>query len=154
VTSRKGRVEKAVAELAARICDDKGLELFDVMYRPAQNKDLLRVYVDSTDGVSVEDCAGISKELSMLLDVKDVIRRRYTLEVSSPGLDRPLRHLEDAAVAISKKVKVVSAPIDGRKNFTGILTAVENESLVIEENDERFVIPWEMVKKANLVFEF
>ncbi len=154
MASGKGRVEKAVAEMATRICEDRGLELFDVTYRPAQNKDLLRVYVDSPDGVTVGDCAAISRELSTLLDVKEVMRRRFTLEVSSPGLDRPLRHLEDAAVAISKKVKVVSAPIDGRKNFIGILQAVEDEALVIEENDERFVIPWELVKKAHLVFEF
>ncbi len=154
MTSGKGHVEKIVREIADRICADHSLELFDIAYIPGKNKDLLRVLVDHPDGVSVGDCASISRELSVQLDVRDLIRRRYTLEVGSPGLDRPLRHLQDAVVTINKKVKVVTAPIDGRKNFVGTLLAVEDESLVIEDNDERFVIPWDMVKKANLVYEF
>src|SRR5437868_1928897 len=107
-------VEK-VREIAARVAADRGLEIFDIQFRREAPGMVLRIQIDkpgptatAEDSVSVEDCATISRELSAILDVDDVVPTAYTLEVSSPGLDRPLRRMDDTssvyAVGLAKIV--------------------------------------------------
>lgn len=152
--TQKGDIEGKIREIAEQICDESGLELFDIKFKSDGPSGLLRILIDSEDGITVRDCTRVSKELSTHLDVEDPIRSRYRLEVSSPGLDRPLRHLEDAKKAVGKKVSVKARPIDNRKNFTGTLQAVENESLLIDAKGKQYLIPWSKVRKAKIVYEF
>ena len=152
--AHKGGIDEKVREIATRICEESGLELFDIEFRSDERSGLLRILIDSENGVSIGDCTKVSREISTQLDVSDLIRSRYRLEVGSPGLDRPLRNLEDAARAVGKRVKVKAQPIDNQKKFIGILQAVEDQSLVIEDQGKRFMVPWSKVRKAKIVYEF
>ena len=148
-------IEDVVKEITKSICDENGIELFDVEFISGGNKkDLLRIVIDAPGGATVANCTKVSRELSTLLDVSDLIDNRFTLEVSTPGLDRKLRHLEDALASIGKKVRIVSLPMDGRKKFSGRLVGVEGDSLVIEDKENRYLIPWDKVRRANIEFEF
>lgn len=147
-------IEKKVFELATTLCTEKGLELFAVNYNGIGPRGLLQVFIDAQDGVTVDDCAAVSKELATLLDVQDLIGKRYALEVSSPGLNRLIRHLDDAKKAVGKMIKIETAPIEERKRFSGILTDVRDDSLVLEVDNKTFIIPWDKVRKANLSYEF
>lgn len=149
-------IRKKIIGFAERVCDDKGLELFDVQYNSsAGGTGLLQVFIDAPDGgVTVDQIVKVSKELSTQLDVSNPIRGRYKLEVSSPGLNRKIRHLEDALAAVGENVKIVSEPIEGRKKFSGVLVAIENDTLIIEKEGNRYSVPWKMVKKANIDHQF
>jgi ribosome maturation factor RimP len=112
----------------------------------------LRVYIDGPLGVTVDNCAAVSRQLSAILDVEDPIPGRYTLEVSSPGLDRPLvtpadfRRFQGAMI----KVRLLSA-LDGRRNFTGRLLEATPEAVVMEVDRERFNLPLAAIERARLV---
>lgn len=147
-------VRQAIREIAERICRDHGVELFDIEYRSGDRRDLLRVYIDAKKGVTVGECAKVSRELSTQLDVADPIGFRYTLEVSSPGLDRLIRHLDDASSAVGKRIRLQGTFEQGRKRFIGVLVAVEGDAVVIELDATRTTVPWSKVRKANLVPEF
>src|SRR3954465_1700495 len=121
-----------VQALALRIAGSYGLEIFDIQFRREAAGMVLRIQIDrpgpaatAEDSVSVEDCAKISRDLSAVLDVEDVVPIAYTLEVSSPGLDRPLRRLEDSQRFAGRRAKiVVREPIDGQGFFKGRLGGV------------------------------
>jgi len=115
---------------------------------------LLRVYIDSEAGISVDDCAAVSRQISALLDVEDPVPGRYDLEVSSPGLDRPLfsvAHFERFAGA---RVKIkLHAPVDGRRKIVGTLGAVNDDTLEVWEQGVRQVVHISHIAKARLVPE-
>jgi ribosome maturation factor RimP len=119
---------------------------------------VVRVYIDRTDGtlVSIEDCERVSRELSPVLDVADVIPQAYSLEVSSPGLDRPLRTPEHFRRFVGERAKIkLALGVDGRKNFTGTIVAVpDNDHLDIDVDGQRFTLPLGDLDKANLVYNF
>src|SRR3954469_23842413 len=125
-------VEK-VREIAGRVAADRGLEIFDVQFRREAPGMVLRIQIDrpgaaaaAEDSVSVEDCAHVSRDLSAVLDVEDVVPAAYTLEVSSPGLDRPLRHAADYSRFAGRRAKLVMrAAIDGQMFFKGRLDGAE-----------------------------
>ncbi len=116
---------------------------------------LLRVYIDKEGGVDVEDCARVSRQLSAVLDVEDPIAGRYRLEVSSPGLDRPLfekAHFERFA---GHRIKLVlSAPLEGQRNFKGVLRGVEDDEVILDLEDEQLVVPIGDIAAARLIPEF
>jgi ribosome maturation factor RimP len=117
---------------------------------------LLRVYIDSPEskGVNIDECAKVSRQLSAVLDVEDPIKGQYQLEISSPGLERPLFTLEHYQRFVGSKVKVrLIAPIDGQKNFVGYLKSVDESMLVVHENEKDISIPLQAIFKTNLVFE-
>jgi len=137
------------------VLDDMGFEMVDVEYLSERGRWVLRVYVDKPGGVSVEDCARVSREISDLLDVKDVVPQEYTLEVSSPGVDRPLKKEKDLLDALGKKVKVKMANrVEGRRNFTGYLEDYREGVLLLNIENGRVSLPWPDVQKANLIGEF
>jgi ribosome maturation factor RimP len=115
---------------------------------------LARFYIDHDRGVTVEDCAQISRTIERLLDARDPIEGAYTLEVSSPGIERPLRREEDFQAFAGREVKVqTQSPIDGRSKFSGILLGITDGSVIVRgEGDEEFRIPRDAVKKARLVY--
>lgn len=152
------RVVNQVEDLIAPVIEEMDIELVDVEYLSERGRWVLRVYIDHEAGVGVEDCARVSEEIGDLIDVKDIIQHEYVLEVSSPGLDRPLKREKDFMRAVGKKIKVRTfAPINGRRNYKGVLQDFSGERLYLSVEDggqsRVAVIPLPDVEKANLVYE-
>lgn len=144
-----------VRELLDPILEEMGFELVDVEYLTERGRWVLRVYLDKEGGITLDDCAEVSRELGALIDVKDFIPHQYVLEVSSPGLNRPLRKEKDFAGAVGKKIKVKTVvPINGRQNFTGYLQDFQEGKLYLEIDEGLVPISTHDVKRANLVYEF
>lgn len=130
-----------------------GCELVGVEYRPSGKHSLLRIYIDRPDGVTVDDCSAVSYQISGLLDVEDPIPGQYTLEVSSPGLDRPLFQAQDFERFAGHEVKVrMRFPHEGQRNFRGLLQGLQEQMVVIEDQDgKRVSLPLDQVEQARLV---
>lgn len=132
-----------------------GLELWGVdMVVQGRNKTLC-VYIECEPGVGVTDCEEVSRQLSSLFDVEDPITGEYTLEVSSPGLDRPLFKTEHYELYIGETVKVkLRSAFDGRRNYRGLIRAVENDEIFVEVDGHEYILPVESIEKANIVPRF
>lgn len=130
-----------------------GCELVGIEYQPSGKHSLLRIYIDKPGGVTVDDCSAVSYQVSGLLDVEDPVPGQYTLEVSSPGLDRPLFQAQDFERFAGHEVKLRTRfPIEGQRNFRGLLQGVQEQQVVIEEQDgKRVSLPLEQVEQARLV---
>jgi len=156
-------IVEQVREVAARVADTYGLEIFDVQFRREALGMVLRVRVDrpgpsatAEESVSVDDCARVSRDLSALLDVEDTVPMAYTLEVSSPGLDRPLRHADDYRRFAGRRAKLVMREaVDGQKFLKGILGGVDGQDVVIDgDGGRRHRVPIGVITRANLEVEF
>jgi ribosome maturation factor RimP len=146
---------REVILLIEPILDEMEIELVDVEYLSEGGRWILRVYVDRDGGITLDDCVRVSREIGDLIDVKDFFRQPYVLEVSSPGLDRPLKKEKDFVHAVGKDVNIrMAAPIDGRRNFKGKLQSFEDGVLCVTVNEDRFLLPYGGVKKANLAYDF
>jgi ribosome maturation factor RimP len=155
MVSKVHLVTKQVADLVEPILDEMGFELVDVEYLSKYGRWVLRLYIDKEGGVTIDDCARVSGEIGDLIDVKDIIKHEYILEVSSPGLNRPLKKERDFIRATGKRVKVrMVTPVNGRRNFTGYLKNFEDGTLYVEAEGTLVALPWLEVDKANLVYEF
>lgn len=129
-----------------------GFQLWGVQQISQGRHCTLRIYIDSENGITVDDCAQVSYQVSSILDVEDPIQSRYTLEVSSPGLDRALFTLEQYQRYIGSLVKVsLRVPFEGRRRFAGRLNGIEDEELIIQVDDQEYVLPFEMIEKGNVV---
>ncbi len=135
---------------------DLGLELVGIEFSPNAGASLLRVYIDEPEnGVTVEDCARASREVSALLDVNDPVAGRYTLEVSSPGLERPLFAPAHFTRFLGAQVKLsVSLPIDGRRRFQGPIRAVEGDRITVEQDGVAVEIVHANIGRARLVPDY
>jgi ribosome maturation factor RimP len=148
-------IVEQVANLIEPILDDMSFELVDLEYLSKYGKWVLRIYIDNEGGVTIDDCAKVSRELGDLIDIKDIIQHEYILEVSSPGVDRPLKKEKDFTRMINKKIKVrMVNMINGRRNYIGYLKRFQNKKLYLEIDGELISLPWSEVEKANLVYEF
>jgi ribosome maturation factor RimP len=156
-------VVEQVRTVAARVAAGYGLEIFDVQFRREAPGMVLRVQIDrpgpaasAEDSVSVEDCTRVSRDLSAILDVEDVVPIAYTLEVSSPGLDRPLRQLDDYRRFAGRRAKiVVRGQVDGQGFFRGTLGGVDGREVLIDGDDGRaHRVPVDVITRANLEVEF
>jgi ribosome maturation factor RimP len=155
MSSRVLSIAEQVADLVESSLEEMGFELVDVEYLSRHGKWVLRLYIDKEGGVTLDDCARVSREIGDLIDVKDIIIHEYVLEVSSPGLDRPLKKEKDLKYAIGKKIKVkTAAPVEGRRNYTGYLRNFQEGILYMELESGQVNLPWKEVDKANLVYEF
>lgn len=133
------------------VVEAMGCELVGVEFHGG----VLRVYIDRSEGVTLDDCEAVSRHLSGLLDVEDPIPGQYTLEVSSPGLDRPLFGARDFERFAGSRVKLrTRAPVDGRRNFKGMLLGVRGQRVVIEQDGDEVSLPLELVEQARLVPEY
>jgi ribosome maturation factor RimP len=140
--------------LLAPVVNDLGLELWELEYGPRSGGGLLRLYIDSPDGVTVDDCAKVSHAVSEVLDVADPISGEYTLEVSSPGLDRVLRTYEHFARFPGEPVRVeMKMAIGGRKRFSGQLRKVEQSQITVAVEGGAVVLPLAGIHKARLAPE-
>ena len=148
-------VLKEIEQLIEPVLEEMGIQLVDVEFCSEQSRRILRIYADRPTGINLDDCAMVSREIGNLLDVKDLLQNRYVLEVSSPGLNRPLKKEKDFLRAVGQKIKVKTAvPLKGGRNFTGVLQSFESGTLQLKLDDTVVLIPEEDVKKANLVFNF
>lgn len=152
--------EKAnqIAHLLAPTVQALGLELLGAEYLPAPGSATLRLYIDvqeserETRFVNIEDCESVSREVSAQLDVEDPITGNYTLEVSSPGVDRPLFSLDHYVRFTGESAKVVlKLPQDGRRRFQGRITRIEGENIVFALEDAELVVSFDNIDKARLV---
>jgi ribosome maturation factor RimP len=154
-------VASKTTEIAERLLTSLGLELVEIEYKREGRDMVLRLFVDKEGGVTLDDCATVSRELSEILDVEDFIRDRYTLEVSSPGLNRPLKKTADYERYRGRLVKVRTYELladdagNRRKTFLGELLGLEDDCVRLKLTEGQTAsIPLEKVAKANLEFEF
>lgn len=132
-----------------------GCELWGLQYSANPKHSVLRIYIDKPDGVSIEDCERVSRQVSALLDVEDPVSGKYQLEVSSPGLDRPLFALDHFQRCVGSVVQVrLRQPFEGRRNYSGQLVGVEDENVVIRVDDQEYVVPYEWIDRAQVVPQF
>ena len=144
-----------LTQLFEPVIESMGYELVGVEFQGGGGHGTLRVYIDREDGVSVDDCAAISHQVSGILDVEEPIDQAYDLEISSPGIDRPLFKLADFERFTGQVAKVkLIAGIDGRRNFKGLLSGVDEARQVrLEVDGEMFELPYADIARANLVGE-
>ena len=129
-----------------------GVDLWGVEHHVKGRNVLLRVFIDKADGVSVEDCARVSRQISSVLEVEDPIAGEYTLEVSSPGTDRPLFTLSQYGQLAGLTVRLrLRTPFEGRKVFTGLLNGIDGDSVLLVANDEEYLFPFETIERGNVV---
>lgn len=134
------------------VIENLGYELVGIEYVPQGNYSLLRIFIDSDEGIAITDCERVSRQVSGLLDVEDVVRGRYNLEVSSPGLDRPLFSEAHFLRFKGELVKVrLSVPLEGRRKFTGIIRGIDSGILELEVDAQTVSVPFNSIEKANLV---
>jgi ribosome maturation factor RimP len=155
VTNATSVVIREISQLIEPILDEMDVELVDIEYLSYHGRWIVRIYVDKEGGITVDDCARVSREIDEIIDVKDVIPHAYVLEVSSPGLNRPLKKDKDFQRAVGKKIKArISVPLKGRRHFTGYLKDFRNGTLYLEVEDNPVSLSLRDVEKANLVYEF
>lgn len=131
-----------------------GYELVGVEYLSQGRRSMVRVYIDTPEGVTVDDCARASHQISGVLDVDEPISGQYVLEVSSPGLDRPLFTTEDFRRFTGSRVRLrISPPLDGRRNFSGVLRGLRDNLVVLTQEDGDVEIPLHHIEQARLVPE-
>ena len=141
-------------QLLAPTVEALGYQLWGVDYLGQGKHTMLRVYIDSENGISVDDCAKVSEQVSGLLDVEDPVSGEYTLEVSSPGLDRRLFRLEQYPDYVGQLLQVrLKRPFEGKRKMTGQLRGVEDDEVVLGFEDEEVILPFEAIERANVVPE-
>ena len=139
-------IEPAVAVL--------GYELVGVQYVPGGRRGLLRIYIDSEVGITLEDCEQVSHQVSGLLDVEDPIHGYYSLEVSSPGLDRPLFTPDHFRRFAGRRLKVkMNTSLSGRRNFSGVLVGYREGNVLVREDETEHALPLDLISMARLVPE-
>ncbi|HEY7287871.1 MAG TPA: ribosome maturation factor RimP [Vicinamibacterales bacterium] len=152
-----------IRAIAERVAGSFGLELFDVQFRREGAGMVLRVQIDrpgpaatAEESVSVDDCANVSRDMSAVLDVEDVVPTAYTLEVSSPGLDRPLRRADDYARFAGRRARLVMREkVDGQTFFLGRLAGIDGDAVLLDGDDhKRHRLPLGAVTRANLEVDF
>lgn len=148
-------VVERVSELIAPYLGENGIELVDIMYRRESEGMVLRLLVDKLDGLSLKECEDLNVYLGGLLDKENLIDSHFVLEVSSPGLDRPLKTDRDFEHTMGKEIIVHTyEPINGRRTHEGKLIGMEKENIVVESSGVSVVIPKNKIAKSVLKIEF
>jgi ribosome maturation factor RimP len=140
-------------QLIEPVIQSEGMELVEMEYRREPHGWVFRLFIDQPDGITVDDCAQISHLIGDLLDVTDVIPNQYHLEVSSPGLNRPLRKPDHFKAHQGKIIEVkTSIPLQNRRKFKGILLQAHPEQIEIDSQGEVFTIPLTILERARLCY--
>jgi len=152
-----------IRAIAERVARSRGLEIWDIQSRREASGHVIRVFIDRPgpaatpeDSVSIEDCEQVNREMGTILDVEDPLPFTYTLEVSSPGLDRPLRHADDYRRFAGRLAKiVVREPVDNQKAFEGHLRGMEGDDVLFEApNGRMHRLPLRLITRGRLEVEF
>lgn len=142
-------------ELIRPLAEGLGLTLWGIEKASGGDRAILRVYIDAEGGVDVDQCAQLSRDISVMLEVEDPIPGRYNLEVSSPGLERPFFSCEQMKGYEKKTITAqLHEAFEGRRKFTGVLTRVEDNAFSMEVDNDEYTFQFEEVKKANLKYSF
>jgi ribosome maturation factor RimP len=149
-------IHKKLIEKITPLVEDMGYELFDIKFARGKNRSILRIFIDKDNGVAIEDCESVSREVSNILDLEDIIPASYLLEVSSPGLDRPIRNLKEFKKAEGKMVRIVTTePIDKQTFFQGRLEGSDDNGIeLLLIKDKKVNIPYNIISQARLEIEF
>ena len=138
-----------IEQHARKIAESEGLELKDLEYKTGQSRSLLRIFIDKNGGVTLNDCENVSRQLSAVLDVNDLVREAYVLEVSSPGMDRPFKTDQDYQKSIGRTVRI-SYEVDGKiLHAIGLLKDVDNNSLTVQQQDSDVHIQRGQIRRAQ-----
>ena len=144
-----------LTEMLRPAVEGVGKELLGIEYISAGNNSVLRLFIEHENGINVDDCAEVSRQVSAILDVEDPIGPEYNLEVSSPGLDKPLFDLEHFQAVIGETITVkLSMPQNGRRKFKGKLEAIEKDILIVVVDGQDYELVFSNIDKANLVPKF
>ena len=148
-------VIKQVEAVILPVLEELGLELVEVQYRREQSGWVLRLIIDKQEGVSLDDCVAVSREVGQLLDIEDFIEQSYNLEVSSPGLERPLKSMAEFQRFVGRMARIKTIePIAGEHVFIGRIMRTEGEAIVLEVGRREVAILFNQVAKARLEVEF
>lgn len=151
MASKQEQLHALIAPVAASL----GCELWGLEYLTQGRYTTVRIYIDREEGVSLEDCEKVSRQVSSVMDVEDPIDSEYTLEVSSPGMDRPLYTLEQYARYIGEQINVrLRLARDGRRKFKGTILAVEGDEVRIAVDDIEYLLSVDAIDKANIIPRF
>lgn len=148
--------QSQLEDLLAPVVASLGCELWGLEYFAQGKRSMVRIFIDrKPDGALIDDCERVSRQISSVLDVEDLIAGEYTLEVSSPGMDRSLFKLEQFSDYLGQVIAVkLRTAFDGRKKFTGILKGIEEGEVVLEVDAEEYLLPYELIDKASVVPRF
>jgi ribosome maturation factor RimP len=145
-------IEEELKQRLLPLIEEEDLELVELELVGKSPRYILRIFVDKVGGVNVEECADLSRKLSDYLDTEDLIQGRYTLEVSSPGLERPLLSRDDFRRKIGEQVKVdLKSPVEGKEEVRGEIIEVRENEVVIALEDKVETIPWDRIDKGRII---
>jgi ribosome maturation factor RimP len=147
-------ITEKLAAIIKPILDQEGLELVEIQFRGEQHGQVLRIIIDSDQGIGINNCSRVSKQVSYLLDVEDIISQAYHLEVTSPGLDRPLTSSRDFERNIGKKIVIRHWKNEEKNKVTGIIDKVTDDFIVLKIDKTQLEIQFSALIKAKLVIEF
>lgn len=152
---KKPKVEEVITEMSEPLAGSLELELVDVQFVKEGPSWFLRVFIDKPAGITHDDCQAMSQKLSDLLDEKDPIPQSYILEVSSPGIERPLKKAGDFVRFSGHKVRAsLFSPVDGQKELVGELEGLRDENVVINVKGKEYALPLDSISKVRLEAEF
>jgi len=141
-----------IKDLVEPLLEANSMELVDIEFRTEASGWILRIFIDKSEGINIDDCVFVSRQLGYILDVEDVVPVSYSLEVSSPGLNRPLVKLADFERFKGRMCKIrISNDINGRKNFKGILNGTDEQKIIIKVDNDIIELSLSNIEKARLV---
>ncbi len=144
-----------LTDLAAPVVAGLGYELWGIEFIAQGRHTVLRVFIEAESGIDVDDCAKVSRQFGGVLDVEDPISGEFTLEVSSPGMDRPLFTLKHYERFTGHRVELrLRAPFEGRRKFRGLIKGIEEDDVIIEVDDQEYLFQIDSIDKANIVPQF
>ncbi len=151
-----GKTEKIVYDLALKPAEEKGFEIYDIEFVKEGGTFFLRIFIDKPGGINIDECESFSRTISDILDRHDPISQAYCLEVSSPGIERRLRHREHFEKAVGETVDVhLYKPVKGSKELTGVLLSVDEENnMTLDAGGENIIIPQSDAARVNIHFDF
>ncbi|GAA0785223.1 MULTISPECIES: ribosome maturation factor RimP [Pseudomonadati] len=148
-------LESRLVEMLAVPVEALGFQLWGIEYVQAGKHSIVRVFIDHENGINIEDCAEVSRQVSAVLDVEDPISTEFTLEVSSPGVDRPLFNAQQYAAYIGEDAKVqLTMPVAGSRNLKGAITKIEGQMLTIKVDGKDLVVALDNIRKGNIIAKF
>ena len=143
--------EQQLQVMLEPIVKSMGFELWGIEYISQGRHSVLCIYIESDQGITADDCAGVSHQVSSVLDVEDTISGEYTLEVSSPGMDRLLFKLAQYTAYVGEGIELrLRSPFEGRRKFKGVLKGIEGEDVVVQVDNHEYLLPYSAVEKARI----
>ena len=146
---------QAIEETVKSIVTAMGFEFVGMEFLSQGRYSTLRIYVDQSGGITLDECSKLSEQIGAVLDVEELVAGEYHLEVSSPGLDRPLFTLEHYRQFVDCEVSVrLKMPLDGQRHFKGVIKEIKNEVVVLRVGEEEISLPFDSIAKAHLVYQW